>query len=74
MCILVSASYFFTILSGIILLLVRKIYFPDRYEEDFTAIVKNPDSIVFLYSTSAIIGVSNGIWDVFIFYKFNSEA
>ena len=74
MCILISASYFITILSGIILLLVRKIYFPDRYEEDFTAIVKNPDSIVFLYSTSAIIGVSNGIWDVFIFYKFNSEA
>eukprot|EP00111_Clytia_hemisphaerica_P009453 TCONS_00027732-protein len=72
MCIWITASYFLTIVPGVVMLFISRVFQPDKFADDYSKFFKNPDTRDYLDSVNSMIAISNGIWDVIIFYKFNS--
>ena len=74
MCIWISVSYFLTIVPGAVMLFISRVFYPNKISDDYAYLLRHPDTRLYLDSANSMISISNGIWDVLIFYKFNSEA
>ena len=75
MSIWVSASFYITFVPSVIFLFVKRVLSQsDGLHSNHQKLSEHPNAGFYLDFLSLMVFISNGIWDVLIFYKYNTDA